>query len=277
MDLKEDNQELERVIDQLKSGEYGQADAAMTLGNHQSAGLHQALNEAEERARHLEVENKRLNGQLEQNSALSSAFQSNNRAYYEKLDLLQKEVTDKDEVIHNLKSSLQEEQDSGLRMREENNLIKGRCANLQRDIELHTNAVNKLSTDSGAMGEQLSLYKNRISLLEEELSKVKEEKTDQLFDLKRLGTEKDRLSEELRKIQTENVKSQGSSQASSATILRLQAQVQSAKSDLDVALSQKSEMEKVVKVLKQEALDAEKKGQDYFNQLLGTKENFQIL
>jgi hypothetical protein len=38
-------------------------------------------------------------------------------------------------------------------MREEINLYKGRCSNLQRDIELHSNAVNKLSTDHGSMGE----------------------------------------------------------------------------------------------------------------------------
>ena len=47
------------------------------------------------------------------------------------------------------------------------------------------------------MGEQLSHYKNRISSLEEELTKVTEEKTDRLFDVKRLTQEKERLSEEL--------------------------------------------------------------------------------
>jgi hypothetical protein len=47
-------------------------------------------------------------------------------------------------------------------------------------------AMNKISSDSGSINEQISLYKNRISLLEEELGRVRGEKTDQLFDIKRL-------------------------------------------------------------------------------------------
>jgi len=63
-------------------------------------------------------------------------------------------------------------------MKEEINLYKGRCANLQRDIELSSSAVNKLSNDSGSMGEQLGLYKNRIQQLEDDLARTREEKTD---------------------------------------------------------------------------------------------------
>ena len=40
-----------------------------------------------------------------------------------------------------------------MRMREEINLYKGRCTNLQRDIELSSTAVNKLASDTGSMGE----------------------------------------------------------------------------------------------------------------------------
>lgn len=42
-------------------------------------------------------------------------------------------------------------------------------------------------------------------------------------------------------------------------------------------LLQKNEFEKVIKAQKIEILDVEKKSQDYYNQLLSTKENFQIL
>ena len=42
-------------------------------------------------------------------------------------------------------------------LREETNLYKGRCTNLQRDIEMHSTAVNKLSTDQGSMGDQMNL------------------------------------------------------------------------------------------------------------------------
>jgi hypothetical protein len=40
---------------------------------------------------------------------------------------------------------------------------------------------------------------------------------------------------------------------------------------------QKGELEKVIKAQRNEILEAEKKSQDYYNQLLSTKENFQIL
>lgn len=40
-------------------------------------------------------------------------------------------------------------------LREETNLYKGRCTNLQRDIELHLGAVNKMSNDQGTMGDQM--------------------------------------------------------------------------------------------------------------------------
>ena len=62
-------------------------------------------------------------------------------------------------------------------LREETNLYKGRCTNLQRDIELHTSAVNKLSTDQGNMGDQISLYKNRIQQMEDEQQRTIHEKS----------------------------------------------------------------------------------------------------
>jgi hypothetical protein len=38
-------------------------------------------------------------------------------------------------------------------LRDENSLYRGRCANLQRDIEMQGGAVDKLTYDSGTMGE----------------------------------------------------------------------------------------------------------------------------
>lgn len=88
-------------------------------------------------------------------------------------------------------------------MREEINLYKGRCSNLQRDIELHSNAVNQLSSDHGSMGEQMALYKNRISQLEDELTRTKEERTDQLYDIRRLNAEKTNLEETMKKLKSD--------------------------------------------------------------------------
>ena len=66
---------------------------------------------------------------------------------------MESEKIQKDEALKRFQFDLQSQKDENLRMREEINLYKGRCSNLQRDIELHSNAVNKLSTDHGSMGE----------------------------------------------------------------------------------------------------------------------------
>ena len=82
-------------------------------------------------------------------------------------------------------------------------MYKGRCQSLLRDIEMHSGAVNKLSTDAGSMGEQLGVYRTRISELEEELAKERSNGTDLTFEVKRLTTEKDRLNDRIAKITTE--------------------------------------------------------------------------
>ena len=46
---------------------------------------------------------------------------------------------------------------------------------------------------------------------------------------------------------------------------------------MELVVNQKIELEKVIKCQKTEVLDAEQKATDYYNQLLSTKENFQIL
>lgn len=71
----------------------------------------------------------------------------------------------------------------------------------------------------------MALYKNRVSQLEEELARVNEERTDYIFDVKRLSAEKEKLERELQKVQTESVRAQGDSQSSGATVGRLQAQL----------------------------------------------------
>jgi len=47
--------------------------------------------------------------------------------------------------------------------------------------------------------------------------------------------------------------------------------------DLDLLLRSKEELEKVIKDVKSEALESEKKASDYYQQLLRVNENFHIL
>ena len=58
-----------------------------------------------------------------------------------------------------MKTELDRKDEENYRLSEEVNLFKGRCANLQRDIQLSSSAMNKLSNDTGGLGEQIDLYK----------------------------------------------------------------------------------------------------------------------
>ena len=62
-------------------------------------------------------------------------------------------------------------------------------------------------------------------------------KTDKIYEIRRVESEKEKLDEELRKIQTENIRNQGDSQTSGATIARLQAQLNSSKNELDLMMT----------------------------------------
>ena len=135
-----------------------------------------------------------------------------------------------------MKSDLDRQDDDIYKLREEINLYKGRCSNLQRDIELQGSAMNKLSNDSGGLGEQLNLYKDRISQLEDELSRTKEEKTDQVYEIRRLTGEKEKLEDKFKTLQSETIKNQGESQTSGATINRHQAQMSGTKNDLELMM-----------------------------------------
>jgi hypothetical protein len=52
-----------------------------------------------------------------------------------------------------MKIELDRKDEENYRLSEEVNLFKGRCANLQRDIQLSSSAMNKLSSDTGGLGE----------------------------------------------------------------------------------------------------------------------------
>ena len=104
-------------------------------------------------------------------------------------------MAEREETIENLQRQTGDGGHEIDRLKDELNLYKGRCQNLLRDIDMHSNAVHKMSTDSGAMGEQMMLYKERISQLEADLSKASTDRTDFAYEVKRLQAERDRLSD----------------------------------------------------------------------------------
>lgn len=81
------------------------------------------------------------------------------------------------------------------------------------------------------------LQKNRVAELEEELARTREERTDQTYEIRRLTNDKEKLEEKVKEVQAESVKNQGSSQTSSATITRLQSQLQGQKNDYELMMN----------------------------------------
>ena len=81
----------------------------------------------------------------------------------------------------------------------------------------------------------------------------------------------------MQKLQSDTFKQNSEQHTSGATITRLQTQLTGLQQDMELVVNQKIELEKVIKSQKGEILEAENKSTEYYNQLLSTKENFQIL
>lgn len=101
-DLREDNRELQRMAEQLRQGQSNEAHLGKMLSEEEQERLKVILRETEERFRDVEAQNRQLRSELDQRENYQSAFQSNNRAFTEKLDFMQKDLRDKDELIRKL-------------------------------------------------------------------------------------------------------------------------------------------------------------------------------
>ena len=73
--------------------------------------------------------------------------------------------------------------------------------------------------------------------MEEELTKKTEENTDQIYEIRRLTHDKEKLEQNLQNVQKESIKNQGDSQTSGATIARLQAQLNGQKNDVELFIN----------------------------------------
>ena len=99
---------------------------------------------------------------------------------------MDKEANELHSEMKQLKTEVQRKDEEIFRNGEELNLYKGRCANLQRDIQMSSNTMNKLNLDQGSLGEQLNHFKNRVQELEDQLVEVQTEKNENFYEIKRL-------------------------------------------------------------------------------------------
>ena len=76
---------------------------------------------------------------------------------------------------------------------------------------------------------------------------------------------------------TKQIKAEGDSHSSNATVARLQSQLNGKQNDVDLMLQAKTEMERALKEARQEILKAEKSRDDVYKQLVSNKENLDIM
>ena len=67
-DLREDNQELSHMLDQMKQGQYNQASAGKMISQSEESQLKDIVAETERRFQDLEQENRRLRNEIEKQS-----------------------------------------------------------------------------------------------------------------------------------------------------------------------------------------------------------------
>jgi len=70
----------------------------------------------------------------------------------DKVSNMDREANELHTQMRSLKTENQRKEEEIIRMGEELNLYKGRCANLQRDIQMSTSAVDRLNNDQGSLG-----------------------------------------------------------------------------------------------------------------------------
>ena len=78
-------------------------------------------------------------------------------------------------------------------------------------------------------------------------------------------------------MRTKSLKAEGDNVSSSATVNRLNTQLNGKDNDVRLLMSQRVELEKVLQAAKGETMEAERRADDYRRQLISTKENLDIL
>jgi chromosome segregation ATPase len=264
-DLREDNQELDRMVQDLRLNQNNQADAGRMISQDQDVQLKRIIHETEQRFNQVEAENRRLRDELDKKDAYQGSVQSHNKLYLERVQDLEQEANSHKTQVANLKQQLREQESEQSRLCEEVNMYKGRCANLQRDMEFSSTTMDKLNTNKDGLDVQLNHYKHRVAQLEEENVKLTEEKTDQLYEIRRLTNDVEKTQKNYEQLQRESMKSQGDQHVSNATTTRLQTQLNQTQKDLDLMNNQKIELENIIKKQKEDIIEAQNKSTEYYN------------
>ena len=102
-------------------------------------------------------------------------------------------------------------------------MYKGKCATLNRDVELSQTYLSKVNQDSFQNNEQFNYFKDRVRILENDLEGALREKTDANFEAQRLQGQLNTLEKQISETRLQQLKLQGDTYTSSAAMQRIQA------------------------------------------------------
>ena len=86
------------------------------------------------------------------------------------------------------------------RLKEETNAYKGRCVNLQRDVQVSQSYLQRVAEDTSSQGEQVGYMRERVRNLEGDLEKALREKTDAGCEVRRLNQAKEALEKQMQEL-----------------------------------------------------------------------------
>ena len=164
-----------------------------------------------------------------------------------------------------------------VQLREEISVYKGRCSNLARDVEMHYNEMHKLNNDSSSAGQQVRILQDRTQSLELDVETMRRISNEAQEEAHRIANQNQILEKELIGFRTKQLKAEGDSNSSSATVQRLQSQLNGKMNDCNLLSTAKAEMERLYKVSQEEVIKLEKSRDEIYKQMVSTKENLDIM
>lgn len=122
---------------------------------------------------------------------------SNQKAFNERMEELVEELRSKESELAAKVSENQRLVVDCERLKEETNMYKGRCANLQRDVQVSQSYLQKVSSDNTSQNDQFNYMKERVKNLEGDLERAIREKTDAACEVRRLTQANEQIERSL--------------------------------------------------------------------------------
>lgn len=142
---------------------------------------------------------------------------------------------------------------------------------------MHYNEMHKLNHGSNAANEHNKILQERVKVFEQDIEFLRESRNEAQQKAREVTQANEILEKELIVYRTKNLKAEGDSHSSSATLIRLQTQLNGKSNDVDLLMHARTELEKALKTAKQKTIDVEKRSDELYRQLISTKENLDIL